>query len=47
MSTRQTSQVDLAPQDPRSRKVWPFFLLGVTFGVTLTKAEVVSWFRIQ
>jgi uncharacterized protein len=24
-----------------------YFLLGVCFGVTLTKSEVLSWFRIQ
>src|SRR2546425_7116769 len=25
----------------------PYFLLGIAFGVVLTKSEVVSWFRIQ
>jgi uncharacterized protein len=25
----------------------PYFLLGVAFGVVLTKSEVLSWFRIQ
>ena len=25
----------------------PYFLLGVAFGVLLTKSEVVSWYRIQ
>ena len=25
----------------------PYFLLGIAFGVLLTKSEVVSWFRIQ
>ena len=25
----------------------PFLLVGVVFGITLVKAEVVSWFRIQ
>lgn len=24
-----------------------YFVLGVVFGITLTKAEVLSWFRIQ
>jgi len=24
-----------------------FFLIGIYFGVVLTKAEVISWFRIQ
>jgi uncharacterized membrane protein YedE/YeeE len=27
--------------------LWPFFVVGVIFGLTLTKAEIVSWFRIQ
>jgi uncharacterized membrane protein YedE/YeeE len=26
--------------------IW-YFLLGLLFGVVLTKAEIVSWFRIQ
>jgi uncharacterized membrane protein YedE/YeeE len=27
---------------------WPaYLLLGVCFGITLTKSEVLSWFRIQ
>jgi uncharacterized membrane protein YedE/YeeE len=25
----------------------PYLLLGIFFGITLTKAEVLSWFRIQ
>src|SRR3989454_7926783 len=25
----------------------PYFLLGIAFGVVLTKSQVVSWFRIQ
>jgi uncharacterized protein len=25
----------------------PFFIVGVLFGVVLTKSEVISWFRIQ
>jgi uncharacterized membrane protein YedE/YeeE len=33
---------------PASRqRVLPYFLLGIVFGAVLTKAEVVSWFRIQ
>jgi uncharacterized protein len=31
---------------PRERLLG-YFLLGVVFGVVLTKSEVVSWFRIQ
>ena len=29
------------------QRVVPYFLLGIVFGVVLTKSEVVSWFRIQ
>ena len=32
---------------PRLAALWPFFVVGVIFGLTLTKAEIVSWFRIQ
>src|SRR2546426_11614090 len=31
---------------PRQRLLG-YFLLGIVFGVVLTKSEVVSWFRIQ
>jgi len=31
---------------PRQR-VLAYFLLGIVFGIVLTKSEVVSWFRIQ
>jgi uncharacterized protein len=29
------------------RGVIPFFLVGIFFGIVLTKSEVISWFRIQ
>ena len=35
--------VDIQPR----AGLWPFFVVGVIFGLTLTKAEIVSWFRIQ
>jgi len=47
MSTPQMADVDLGRQAPARQHIWPFFLLGVIFGITLTRAEVVSWFRIQ
>lgn len=28
-------------------KLLPFFVVGISFGIILTKSEVVSWFRIQ
>ena len=34
------------PTAPRQRLLG-YFLLGIAFGVVLTKSEVVSWFRIQ
>jgi uncharacterized protein len=49
MSTEPT--IDLvATSQSRSRAgvTWPaYLLLGVCFGITLTKSEVLSWFRIQ
>lgn len=33
-------------EKPRSPLV-PYLLLGMLFGVVLTKSEVISWFRIQ
>lgn len=29
------------------RKLFPYFLAGVFFGVVLTRAEIVSWYRIK
>lgn len=37
MTTQQESRAPLVP----------YFLLGMLFGVVLTKSEVISWFRIQ
>ena len=31
----------------RSTRLWPYLLIGIYFGVVLTKGEVISWFRIQ
>lgn len=30
-----------------ARALVPYLLLGVVFGIVLTKSEVISWFRIQ
>lgn len=27
--------------------LWPYFLIGLAFGIVATKGEIVSWFRIQ
>ena len=32
---------------PNAPGLWIYLLVGVLFGVTITKAEVISWFRIQ
>lgn len=29
------------------RPLVPYFLVGVAFGIVVTKGEVISWFRIQ
>jgi len=32
---------------PRPLGLWVYTLAGILFGIVLTKAEVISWFRIQ
>jgi uncharacterized membrane protein YedE/YeeE len=32
---------------PHAPGLWVYLLVGVLFGITITKAEVISWFRIQ
>lgn len=44
-SVTNESNVDSAQAGPRGLLL--FLLIGVAFGFALTKAEVVSWFRIQ
>jgi hypothetical protein len=38
-----------APPQPRPHPLglWAYLVVGVLFGVVITKAEVISWFRIQ
>jgi uncharacterized membrane protein YedE/YeeE len=31
----------------RPERLWPYLFLGVALGIVFTRAEVVSWFRIQ
>lgn len=33
-------------QSPNSR-LWPYLLIGIFFGIVVTKSELISWFRIQ
>ena len=34
-------------RDPSAPGLWIYLLVGVAFGVVLTKGEAISWFRIQ
>ena len=41
---------ELSPEllrDPGRPGYWSYLLVGVVFGVVLTKGEAISWFRIQ
>lgn len=49
MKFRMTTNTNNSPQTP-TKNPWAllaYLLLGVAFGVVLTKSEVISWFRIQ
>jgi uncharacterized membrane protein YedE/YeeE len=35
------------PDTSRRRELWLYLLTGILFGIVITKAEVVAWFRIQ
>lgn len=41
----QTSE--LGPARSHSERLWPYALVGLYLGFVFTRAEVVSWFRIQ
>lgn len=36
-----------APGVDRKERLWPYALIGLYLGIVFTRAEVVSWFRIQ
>jgi uncharacterized membrane protein YedE/YeeE len=42
--TTASSGASMATEPER---LWPYLLLGVALGIVFTRAEVVSWFRIQ
>lgn len=45
---RVIAGADVAPpRSPYAPGLWAYLLVGVLFGITITKAEVISWFRIQ
>jgi uncharacterized membrane protein YedE/YeeE len=31
----------------KNMKKWPFLLIGILFGIIMTKSEAISWYRIQ
>ena len=47
MVTDTTAPANRAAAARPRAALWPFFVVGLIFGLTLTKAEIVSWFRIQ
>lgn len=48
-TTVSPPEAPLAPADAPARRgaIWPYFVIGVLFGIVITKGEVISWFRIQ
>ena len=48
MTTRRQIALDVVDQnEPKLGFLGIYLLLGIAFGVVLTKSEVLSWFRIQ
>jgi uncharacterized membrane protein YedE/YeeE len=47
MTTNQTSESLPSTPAERGPALLAYLLLGIAFGVVLTKSEVLSWFRIQ
>jgi len=47
MLTAPTKKENDKPQGPAGVTWTTYLVLGVLFGITLTKSEVLSWFRIQ
>jgi uncharacterized membrane protein YedE/YeeE len=51
--TRATDEIvdvgcgEQVASDWRAGPLWPLFLLGIYLGFVFTKAQVISWFRIQ
>ena len=37
----------MAGDTRRAREIWIYLIAGTIFGMVITKAEVISWFRIQ
>ena len=47
MATAQIIETQAISQTARLSALPVYLLLGIAFGIVLTKSEVVSWFRIQ
>jgi YeeE/YedE family (DUF395). len=47
MNAQEIADTAMTKSGEKRRSLWVWFLLGILFGITLTKAEVISWFRIQ
>ncbi len=44
---RSSSFSPMPSSGPHAPGLWIYLLVGVAFGIVLTKSEVISWFRIQ
>src|SRR5690348_16327244 len=45
---REERESAFRPGEARSAHgPWVYLLVGIVFGIVITKAEVISWFRIQ
>jgi uncharacterized membrane protein YedE/YeeE len=42
-----TPTIAAAPSQPRERLLGAYVVMGVLFGIVLTKGELVSWYRIE
>jgi len=47
MATTPDIEIRVSSQTRREPALLAYLLLGIAFGVVLTKSEVLSWFRIQ
>jgi hypothetical protein len=47
MMTTQNIEIQRFGQTGRGTALLAYLLLGIAFGIVLTKSEVLSWFRIQ
>jgi uncharacterized protein len=45
--TNASEPADADSGAPHAPGLWVYLLVGVAFGIVITKAEVISWFRIQ